>query len=200
MNVLPATRRRNDAAHREFDPLARVYVAQAARPAAIEPVEAAALEALQRALLVIDGTVTQFIEAWALEPVDVLRLDQHELRLTEADPWLALDAGADVMRRQVMLCGAQSGRFFAWADSRIATGRIDADLRRGLQSEGGGIGRILIDAGLESRREPLWFGRDRPADVPPEVSARHPGEFLVRSYRLLVAGRPLMLITERFPL
>ncbi len=200
MNVLPATRRRNDSPAGDFDPFARVFVAQAARPAGIEPVDAAALDAFQRALLAIDGTVTQFIEAWALEPVEVVRLDQCELSLPASEPWLALDAGARVIRRRVMLCGAVSGRFYTWADSLIAAERVGAPMRHGLECEGGGIGRIIIDAGLESRREALWYGRDRPADVPAEVSVHHHGAFLVRTYRLLAEARPLMLITERFPL
>ncbi len=183
-----------------FDPLAGVFVAQHARPATIGPVGVASLKPFQRALLAIDGTVTQFIEAWAMESVEVLRLGQRELALAAADAWLALDAGAHAIRRRVMLRGRDSGRFYAWADSVIAVGRIGPGMRRALEREGGGIGKILIDAGVESRREALWYGHDRPAEIPAEVAACWQGEFLVRTYRLLADGQPLMLITERFPL
>ncbi len=183
-----------------FDPLARFYIAAHARPAGIAPVDVRALTPFQRALLAIDGTVTQFIEAWALEPVEVQRLDQSEEWLDSAQPWLGLDAGAPVIRRRVLLRGSQSGRFYAWADSIIAVERLAAQMRGALDLQGGGIGRILIDAGIESRREALWYGRERPVDVPPAVADLWPGEFLLRAYRVLAAGHPLMLITERFSL
>ena len=60
-----------------FDPFAGFFLAQAERPAGLEAVIAAELTPLQRALLVIDGTVTTFLEAWVLEPVLVTRLWQR---------------------------------------------------------------------------------------------------------------------------
>ena len=160
----------------------------------------AALTPFQRGLLVADGTVTKFVEAYWLEPVVVTRLAQAEQRLAAAEGWLDLAAGAPVIRRRVVLHGGQSGRFFAWADSVMALERLQPALRRGLEGNGGGLGRILLDTALETRREGLWFGRERPGEVPPEVAARWPGEFLTRTYRVLAAARPIMLITERFAL
>lgn len=183
-----------------FDPLARFYIAGHARPQHVAPVVLSALTPFQRALLAIDGTVTQFIEAWSLEPVAVRRIGQCNDSLESAEPWLELDAGAPVIRRRVLLSGTQSGRFYAWADSLIAAGRIDVRMRGALDLQGGGIGRILIEAGLESRREALWYGREGPGGAPAVVTGLWSGDFLLRSYRVLVAGQPLMLITERFPL
>lgn len=200
MTASPVNLLRGAEAAGAFDPLERFYVAPHAAPPALAPVSPGALTAFQRALLAIDGTVTQFIEAYMLEPVDVLRLDQQELRLAERDAWLDLDAGVVVIRRRVMLCGRDSGRFYAWADSVIDAAQIATPMRGALEQEGGGIGRMLIDAGVESRREALWYGRERPLEVPAPVAAHWPGEFLARSYRVLAGGRPMMLITERFPL
>jgi len=189
-----------DAGAAVFDPTREAFVAQSQRPAHLLPVSVAALTPFQRGLLVIDGTVTRFVEAYWLEPVSVRRLSQEELRLEAHEPWLDAAAGSAVIRRRVLLCGRRSGRFFAWADSLMAVERLGPDIRRGLEVEGGGLGRILVDTGVETRREGLWFGRERPAQVPQEVHARWPGEFLTRTYRVLAAGRPIMLITERFAL
>jgi chorismate-pyruvate lyase len=183
-----------------FDPLAGVFAAQSARPAGVAPVVVQTLRAEQRALLVIDGTVTTFLEAWALEPVAVVRLAQEQLKLAAAEPWLELSAGAAVIRRRVILQGRHSGRFFAWADSLIGSERLPLAMGAALAEDGGGLGRILLDSRIETRRECLWYGRDKPAEIPPLVSRLWSGEFLVRSYRVIGAGRPLMLITERFPL
>lgn len=61
------------------------------------------------------------------------------------------------------------------------------------------IGQLLLTPGFESRRECLWYGRDRQAVLPPEVAARSEPDFLARTYRVTSAAQPLMLITERFP-
>lgn len=183
-----------------FDPLARFYVARDAAPVGVGAVDMTALSAYQRALLAIDGTVTQFIEAWALEPVDVIRLDQCERPLDQADPWLDLGCGEHVIRRRVLLRGRASGRFYAWADSTIAVARLAGSMRTALEAEGGGIGRVLMAAGTESRREALWYGIERPTDIPPGVIEHVANGMLVRAYRVLVGSRPLMIIVERFPL
>lgn len=183
-----------------FDPIASVFVAQSARPAGVTPLNALELSAVQRALLVIDGTVTKFLEAWAMEPVAVLRFDQRLLRLETPEPGLAMPALAPVIRRRVMLQGERSGAFFAWADSLIVAEGLPAGIADALEADGGGLGRILLDSRVESRRECLWYGRDRPEDVPAAVAALWDGDFLVRAYRVIAGGRPIMLITERFPL
>lgn len=183
-----------------FDFAGAVFVAQDQRPARLQPVDMAALTPFQRGLLVTDGTVTRFVEAYWLEPVTVTRLGQRQINLAADDPWMGLAAGSPVIHRRVILQGSRTGRFFTWADSVMAVDRLPARLAQGLERDGGGLGRILIDAALETRRECLWFGRERPEAVPPEVSAQWPGDFLTRAYRVLAGGRPIMLITERFAL
>jgi chorismate-pyruvate lyase len=184
-----------------FDPAADVFVAQAMRPAGLEPVDLAALTPLQRGLLVIDGTVTKFLEATVLEPIDVVRLGQALQRLEAPHRWLDLESLAPVIRRRVMLRGRESGRFYVWADSLIALDRLSAPVRAAIEhDDGGGLGRILVEAAAETRREGLWYGRERCDDAPPRVRGLWAGDFLSRSYRVLAGGRPMMLITERFAL
>jgi chorismate-pyruvate lyase len=183
-----------------FDPTAGLFLAQDSRPPALGPVSPGELTPLQRALLVIDGTVTTFLEAWALEPVEVRRLWQREARLGEADPWLGAGAGTAVLHRAVMLMGGHSGSFFAFAESRILPSRLPPTMRQALEEgAGGGIGQILLACGTDTRREGLWFGRERPERLPEAVSAVTDGEFLTRTYRVSSSGEPWMLITERFP-
>ena len=181
-----------------FDPFAGFFLAQAERPAGLEAVIAAELTPLQRALLVIDGTVTTFLEAWVLEPVLVTRLWQRPHTLAAPDRWLELPAGATLTQRAVLLSGARSGGFFAFAESRINTGRLPAQMRTALEAGAAGLGQILLASGLESRREGLWCGREHLRSLPEPVAALTDGDFLTRSYRVTVGGLPLMQITERF--
>jgi chorismate-pyruvate lyase len=184
------------AAPSTFDPTLGVFVEMAHRPASLSPVYVASLAPVQRALLVIDGTVTKFLEAYYLEPVAVQRLQQVEDRASSFEAqWLACDAGDVLLRRSVLLRGGSSQRVFAWADSLLLPQRLTPAMRRGLETEPGGLGRIIIDSGLETRRECLWFGWQQVDEAQAPVVA---GRYLARSYRILAGGRPLMMVTERF--
>jgi chorismate-pyruvate lyase len=182
-----------------FDPTASLYGASC--PPAVAPVSVPALPAYQRALLVADGTVTRFIEAWALEPVLVHRLSQGEGTPSPREAqWLGLDGQpVPAIQRSVLLTGRCSGQFFLYATSLILPGRLPPAMHRELEASSEGLGQIIAAGGLESRREGLWYGRESLSGLPEPVAALCDGEFLTRCYRLLAGGRPVMLITERFP-
>jgi len=157
------------------------------------------LSPLQRALLVIDGTVTTFLSAWALEPIAVQPLSQRAVVLAAGQTWLDAAAGTPVLERSVLLVGLRSQSLFAFAESVICTERLPAALRSGLLSGGLSLGQLLLLPGFESRRQGLWYGRERPGLLPPAVAALTEPDFLTRTYRVSAASQPLMLITERFP-
>ena len=185
--------------HPSFDPAACLFLAQDQRPAHLAAVRPDELSPLQRALLVIDGTVTTFLSAWALEPVAVQPLSQRATVLPSADTWLDAPAGTPVMERAVLLVGGRSQSLFAYAESVICTERLPVALRNGLLSGGLSLGQLLLLPGFESRREGLWYGRERPRTLPEQVAALTEPDFLTRTYRVSAASQPLMLITERFP-
>ncbi len=111
-----------------FDPAAEVFVAQFARPETLQPVNFRALSPFYRSLLVIDGTVTKFIEAFTMEPVVVERLSQEELVLPADHEWLEAPAGTRVIAREVLLT-----RHIAWCrvrPRRLAPGRRAASEQR----------------------------------------------------------------------
>ena len=49
-----------------FDPLTDILVAQTSKPEGLKPLNFRTLNPFQRALMVIDGTVTKFIEAYTM--------------------------------------------------------------------------------------------------------------------------------------
>lgn len=183
-----------------FDPADGVFVAQLRRPADLRDVSFETLSPLLRALLVIDGTVTKFLEAYALEPITVRRLGQFSRILDTDDPWLRAAAGERIIVRHVMLVGGESGRLYTYAESLIVPSRLSLQMQGRLETESGGLGKILLDSALETRREGLWYGREQLADLPGPVGELCDGDFLLRSYRIIAGGAPLMRITERFPM
>lgn len=182
-----------------FDPLNDLPRAQSHKPAGWTALNMRALTPFQRALLVIDGTVTRFIEAYTLEPMDVVQLSHREEPLAEDSPWLDAPRGAPVATREVLIEARYSRTLHVYAVSMVALDRLPDDVRRRLQHPGEGIGRLLHDGHLETRREVLWLGREHGVEIPDEVRTRSRGEFVSRAYRIFAGGAPLALIHERFP-
>jgi chorismate-pyruvate lyase len=144
-----------------------------------------------RALLVTDGTVTKILEAYFWEPVAVDTLEQRFESAQAPVPWIGVAEGDSCLVRDARLRGVQSGRAFAEAFSLIRTELIPDDFRRRLIDREIGIGALIRDSGLESYREVLDVGLDRSSDG---------AESVFRTYRITIDGRPVILITECFPL
>ena len=92
-------------AHDSFDPVQELLTAQTDRPPGLTPINLRTLSPFQRALLVIDGTVTRFIEAYTMERVQVVRLSQQEQALAAGHRWLEAPRDTVVAGRQVLLRG-----------------------------------------------------------------------------------------------
>jgi chorismate-pyruvate lyase len=182
-----------------FDPFADLLMAQTSRPRDLQPVDLRTLTPFQRALVSIDGTVTRFIEAYMLEPVESVLLTQQAQPLLADHPWLDLPAGSEVITRQVLLRGRYSAMVYAYAVSLLAPQRLPASLLRDLAIEPAGIGRVLVNSQVENRREILWYGREQLAHLPETIEQYTGNDFISRTYRILVNGQPIMLISEKFP-
>lgn len=184
----------------EFNPINDLLVAQSQKPPQLGELNLRVLTPFQRTLLVIDGTVTKFIEAYTMEPIEVIRLSQEAHCLNEKHQWLAAETGTDVIARQVLLKGRYSGKIYAYAASLIIESRINENLKHDLDVEGGGIGRILLNNQVESRREVLWYGKEQANGLPEAISHLNKTDFISRTYRIIVGGKPVMLINEKFPM
>ena len=181
-----------------------LFVAQFAKPLDLEEINLSQLTPFQRALLIIDGTVTQFIEAYTFAPVEVVLLRQETQTLSTDHVWLDAEEGAEVAARQVLLQTEQKdGRqptVHAYATSIIVLNRIPQIIREGLMLKDQGLGKLLQRSGLETRRDLLWWGLERPKDLPETLVHLEGEPFLSRTYRIVAHGHPLMLINEQAPL
>ena len=135
-----------------------------------------------------------------MEPIETTTLGQAEQTLEAAQEWLDVRAGGDVLARHVTLTGAYSGRLYAYAISITNPHAIPRDIRAAMEIQGGSVGRILISSRVEQRREVLWYGRESSDGLPDDVRKLYDGDLLSRSYRIVVEGRPVIMIIEKFPL
>lgn len=186
--------------HDGFDPFRDLLAAPAARPNHLGRVDLRALSPFQRALLAIDGTVSKFLEAYTLEPVEVIGLKQEVVPLAGDHPYLEAACGTEVVTRQVLLQGRYSATIYAYAASLLVKDRLPPDLLYNLAVEPGGLGRVLLNGQIESRREILWHGCERVDDFPEEIARLTGNAFVSRTYRVIAGGLPMILINEKFPL
>jgi len=181
-----------------------LFTAQEHSPTTSRKINLARLTPFQRGLLVTDGTVTRFIEAYTLLPVEVVLLQQTKQILDTEHIWLKLPAGEEVISRQVILQThsqeASSPTIHTYADSLIVPQRLPQSLLNELESDKQGLGGLLRHSGLETRRELLWCGIETLSDLPPAIEDLDGETFISRTYRVFVNQEPLMLINEKFPL
>lgn len=180
-----------------------LFVAQFAKPTDLEEMNLSQLTPFQRALLVTDGTVTRFIEAYTFSSVEIVQLHQETRTLPTNHAWLDTETGTEVVDRQVALQteqkDGQQATVHAYATSLIVLNRIPQVIREGLTRKGQGLGQLLQRSGLETRRDLLWWGLDHPKDLPTVLRHLEGTPFLSRTYRIVTDGHPIILINERFP-
>ena len=169
------------------------------RPDHLQIVDVRRLTPFQRALLDIDGTVTRFIESYMLDPVEVTVLNQTVQCLESPHGLLETGAGTEVIAREVLLRGMRRSVVYAYAVSLLVPSRLPAGIIAMLQSEPGGLGRVLTTGAIENRREVLWHGWEHLPTMPPQVQRHTGNQFLSRTYRIFIGGVPAMVINEKFP-
>lgn len=183
-----------------FDPLASSFVAQERRPVVLEDVDPRSLNPIERTLLVIDGTVTRFLEAYFAEPIEIVNIGETRETLRQDHEWLELPKGETVVSRRVLLRGTTTDRNYASAASLVVPRRVKAAVRKEVGDISQGLGRLLLEGRSEQFRELLWYGMEPPSQLPGELRSLATEYSLTRTYRIIVDRKPTMMITEWFEL
>jgi chorismate-pyruvate lyase len=158
----------------------------------------AAIPPFLRALLVTDGTVTKILAAYFWEPVEVQTLQQEFIAAERPIAWIHVEAGDQVLIRRAHLRGADSGQVYASAFSVIRIELIPEAFRNRLIDREIGIGVLIRDSGLESYREVLDVGVELGrAEIGQPLDGE---ESVFRTYRIIIDTKPVILITESFPM
>lgn len=157
------------------------------------------LSAFQRILLTTDGTVTDILEAFSGESIRVVKLFQDVARLDRAVSSLELPWGQDVLRRSILLQGRMSLVNLVYADSVIALDRLEEGVRDGLLRSQKPIGLLILEHRIETFKEILDCGREPAGPLAQHFQIDEGASMIFRSYRMITQGRPIMVITEKFP-
>lgn len=157
------------------------------------------LSLMQRILLVTDGTVTHIVEAYAGEPIQVVKLDQSFDTWASQSPDISLSENEPIVRRKVLLRGSRSQANYVYAESVILTDRLDPRVRDELISTEEPIGKILTHSRTETFREVIRSGRQPAGAVGQYFGIEESEPLIFRTYTINAGARPIMLITEKFP-
>ncbi|MGB9151735.1 MAG: chorismate pyruvate-lyase family protein [Alphaproteobacteria bacterium] len=162
--------------------------------------EIATLDPLQRILLITDGTLTEILEAAHLEPIRLIKIAQERIPATAAHASLAPAPQENMLTRKILLQGARSGTCYVYAESVIAVERLSPAFQDELLNSDIPLGRLWIKHRLETFKEAPTFDRHPGNDLGDYFAYTEPASILARSYRVFSAAKPVMLITEYFPI
>lgn len=161
--------------------------------------DAGPLTPFQRILLATDGTVTHILEAYAGEPIEVVKLLQAFDTANEGDAALAVAPGDKVLRRRVLLRGRLGGQNLLFAEAVVVLDRVDPAVLDGLLETDKPIGVLLSEHRTETFREILSVGREPAGGRATHFGIDAGADVIFRTYRIVAGGRPVILITEKFP-
>ena len=159
----------------------------------------APLTRFQRILLGTDGTVTKILEAYAEEPIEVLKLLQLSDRADTGDVDLGLAEGEGVLRRRVVIRGRHTRRSLLYAEAVVAIQRAEPAFLEGLLETDKPIGALLAELRTETFREILAVGREPAGPCAAHLGIDPTAELVFRTYRIIARRQPIVVIIEKFP-
>lgn len=155
-----------------------------------------ALSMQQQILLNTDGTVTDLIALLAGESIRITKL-QQELVHERGPAALALTEAHNLLRRVVLLSG--KNKHYLYAESHFVLEQMPHTMQVDLLETDTPIGLLWKKARLEMYREVVEQRVENCPELGVHFSDMEGETFLSRSYLVHHGGRPLGLITEKFP-
>ncbi len=163
-------------------------------------IDLAKLSAFQRILMTTDGTLTEILEAYVFERIQVLKLAERIEPLPEAAllPMKAA-AGTEAIARKILLHGAASGRNWLYADSLIVPQRLETEFRDHLLESQTPIGKLWLKYKVETFKEIISTAREPAGELAEYFHIQTDAPMLCRTYLVISHRQPVMMITEKFP-
>jgi len=144
-------------------------------------IDLATLCAFHRVLLTTDGTLTDMLASYLLEHIQLIKLSER------------------IIERKILLRGEVSGKNYVFADSVVVIGRLDQKFQNELKTTQTPMGRLWLEHKMETFKEMIDIGKE-PANELASYFCIEPEDILLsRTYRVFSKSRPVIMITEKFP-
>jgi chorismate-pyruvate lyase len=162
-------------------------------------IEPSSLSTFQRILLTTDGTVTEMLEAYFLENINVVKLAEGLVSTVKEIPILELPRGTQVIERKILLQGKISKKNRLYAESIIVPDRLEERFQDALLNSKIGIGKLWLQYKVETFKEIVDTGKEPAGKLAEYFPIEKEDKMLSRTYRVFIKGEPVMMITEKFP-
>lgn len=157
------------------------------------------LSAFQRILLTTDGTLTEILEAYLFEPIQIVKLSEEIILTTQDIPPLDLKSGNEVIERKVLLQGKISRKNFIYAESLLVHERLEPKFRDELLKSKIPMGRLWLEHKIETFKEIIDSSQQLAENLSNYFKIQTEDRMLCRTYRVFSNHQPIMMITEKFP-
>jgi len=165
----------------------------------LKGIEARSLNPLQRILVITDGTLTEILEAAFFERIRLIKISQQIVPSTAAHAQLAPAPGKNLLERKILLQGTKSNKNYVYAESTIALDRLPTSFHDALTHSDTSLGRLWLEHKLETFKELLEVKQEQANELSKHFHCEVSQMLLVRTYRVISAGAPIMVISEYFP-
>ena len=157
------------------------------------------LSSFQKILLIADGTLTKILETYLNEIIQVVKISEKIIPITQDIAPLDIRAGTEVMKRNILLQGETSQRNWLYAESTIVLERIGKKFREQLINSHIPIGKLWLEHKTETFKEVIASAREPANDLSNYFNIQKEDKLIYRTYRVFSERQPIMMITEKFP-
>lgn len=157
------------------------------------------LSVFQRILLTTNGTVTDILEAYLFEQIQLVKISE-ELKNTECNfPTIQIEKGDPTIERSILLRGKISRRNFIYAHTVVFVNNLDERFKQELLNTKTPIGKIWGEQRVENFKEIIDSGKEPAQELANYFCIEPEENLLFRTYAVYSQAKPTMIITEKFP-
>lgn len=157
------------------------------------------LSTFQRIILTADGTLTELLETYLCEKLQIVKLSEKAIVTDQVIEALDIPSGSELIDRKILLRGKISRVNWIYAQSFIVPDRLEARFRERLLVSQEPIGRLWVEHRAETFKEIIESAREVAGDLADYFKIDKEERLLSRTYRVFSNRQPVMMITEKFP-
>ncbi|MGK7940244.1 MAG: chorismate pyruvate-lyase family protein [Crocosphaera sp.] len=158
------------------------------------------LSTFQRILLTTNGTVTDILESYLAEQIQLVKLSENLVSMEHDIPSRQIKKGDQVIEREVLLRGKLSLRNVIYASSVVLVDNLSERFRNELLKTKTPIGKLWFEHKVEKFKELMDSGKEPAQELSQYFVGVEPEDnLLFRTYGVFSQGKPTMIITEKFP-
>ncbi|NEP14008.1 MAG: DUF98 domain-containing protein [Symploca sp. SIO2C1] len=162
-------------------------------------IEPSKLSTFQRILLTTDGTLTEILEAYLLEQIQMVKLSEQLISIDQDIHHLELQSGSEVIERKILLQGKISRKNFIYAESILVPERLDEQFQKEVLKSQTTLGRLWLEHKMETFKEIVDSVEEAAEELSSYFQIEREDRILSRTYRVFSHRKPIMMITEKFP-